>query len=464
MRKSGVSVFELTTLAKPQSSTEGATLKLVMIGTGYVGLVTGTCFAESGNDVTCVDVDLQKINRLNQGEIPIYEPGLVELVVRNSQAGRLKFSASAAEAVPGATCVFLAVGTPQRDDGSADLRILWGALESIAPHLSADAIVVVKSTVPVGTNAEVARRLKELTGRDVDVASNPEFLKEGCAIDDFTKPDRVVVGVTRAEVAEVLRELYRPFLRTEHPFLVMNLESSEMTKYVANCLLATKISFINEMANLCEKVGADINHVRKGIGHDQRIGFAFLFPGVGYGGSCFPKDVRALISVAGNNGITPRILQAVDDVNGAQKEVLFQKLNHHFQGRLASHTIAIWGLSFKPRTDDIREAPSLVLIDRLLDAGAKIRVHDPVAMENVKKLYGDRLTYCATPYETLDTADALAIVTEWNEFRNPDFNILRKKLRSPVIFDGRNLFDPQKMHQLGFFYSGIGLETTSVKT
>ena len=297
-----------------------------MIGTGYVGLVTGTCFAESGNDVTCVDVDQDKIQRLNRGEIPIYEPGLTELVVRNAQSGRLRFTTKTADAVPSARCVFLAVGTPQRDDGSADLRILWSALESVASHLAKDAVVVIKSTVPVGTNAEAARRLRELTGRDVDVASNPEFLKEGCAIEDFTKPDRVVVGVTRPEVTAVLHELYKPFLRTEHPFLSMNRESAEMTKYVANCLLATKISFINEMANLCEKVGADINHVRKGIGHDQRIGFAFLFPGVGYGGSCFPKDIRALISVAELNGIEPRILRSVDDVNVAQKEVLFEKL------------------------------------------------------------------------------------------------------------------------------------------
>ena len=430
-----------------------------MIGTGYVGLVTGTCFAESGNQVTCVDVDLNKIERLKRGDIPIYEPGLVELVVRNSHAGRLKFTSTAADVVPAAKCVFLAVGTPQRDDGSADLRIMWSALESIAPHLSNDAVVVIKSTVPVGTNSEAARRLRELTGRDVDVASNPEFLKEGCAIEDFTKPDRVVVGVNRPEVAAVLHELYKPFLRTEHPFLVMNLESAEMTKYVANCLLATKISFINEMANICERVGADINHVRKGIGHDQRIGFAFLFPGVGYGGSCFPKDVRALVSVAERNGIAPRILQSVDDVNEAQKEVLFQKLNAHFQGDLKGRTVAIWGLAFKPRTDDIREAPALVLIDRLLEAGAKVQVHDPVATENVQKLYGTRIAYYPSPYDALSGADVLAIVTEWNEFRNPDFNLIRQKLGSPVIFDGRNLFDPAKMRQLGFTYSGIGLET-----
>ncbi len=433
-----------------------------MIGTGYVGLVTGTCFADSGSDVTCVDIDAVKVERLRRGDIPIYEPGLVELVVRNSQAGRLKFTSNTAEAVPGAVCVFLAVGTPQRDDGSADLRILWTALESIAPHLGKDAIVVIKSTVPVGTNAEAARRLRQLTGRDVHIASNPEFLKEGCAIEDFTKPDRVVVGVTNPEVAAVLLELYKPFLRTEHPFLTMNLESAEMTKYVANCLLATKISFINEMANICEKVGADINHIRKGIGHDQRIGFAFLFPGVGYGGSCFPKDVRALVSVAERNQIVPRILEAVDCVNEAQKEVLFQKLNHHFAGELAGRTVAIWGLAFKPRTDDIREAPALVLIDRLLQAGATIRVHDPVAMENVQKIYGSKLTYCPTQYEALDDADVLAILTEWNEFRNPDFQVIRNKLRSPVIFDGRNLFDPAKMHDLGFLYSGIGLESNSI--
>ncbi|MDB5348573.1 MAG: nucleotide sugar dehydrogenase [Schlesneria sp.] len=438
-------------------------MKIAMIGTGYVGLVTGTCFAESGNEVTCVDVNVNKIEQLKMGEIPIYEPGLTELVARNSAAGRLQFTSTPAEAITGAKCVFLAVGTPQRDDGSADLRILWGALESIASFLSKDVVVVIKSTVPVGTNAAAARRLRELTGRDVDVASNPEFLKEGSAIDDFTRPDRVVVGVTRPECGAVLHELYKPFLRTENPFLVMNLESAEMTKYVANCLLATKISFINEMANLCEKVGADINHVRKGIGHDERIGFSFLFPGVGYGGSCFPKDVRALISVAARSGLSSRILQSVDDVNAAQKDVLFRKLRSHFDGILATRTIAIWGLAFKPRTDDIREAPSLVLIDHLLKEGAKVRVHDPVAMENVRSIYGDKLTYCSHPYDALDGADALAIVTEWSAFRNPDFNLIRQKLRSPLIFDGRNLFDPDMMRQLGFDYSGIGLESRQTK-
>ena len=434
-------------------------MKLAVIGTGYVGLVTGTCFAESGTEVTCVDIDADKIRRLQQGDIPIYEPGLSELVHRNTRSGRLKFTTNAAEVVPHARCVFLAVGTPQGDDGSADLRILWSVIEQLAPLLSPQTIVVIKSTVPVGTNREAARRLRELTGRDVDVASNPEFLKEGCAIEDFTKPDRVVVGVSRPEVGVVLEELYKPFLRTEHPFLVMNLESAEMTKYVANCMLATKISFINEMANVCERVGADINHVRKGIGHDQRIGFSFLFPGVGYGGSCFPKDVRAMMNVAEQHGVQPRILLAVDDVNHAQKEVLFQKLDRHFHGNLRGRTVAIWGLAFKPRTDDIREAPALVLIDRLLGAGAGVRVHDPVARDNVQRLYGDRITYCERQYDTLDGADVLAIVTEWNEFRNPDFDLMKKKLKQPVIFDGRNLFDPEKMSNLGFTYSGIGLET-----
>ena len=430
-----------------------------MIGTGYVGLVTGTCFAESGNDVVCVDIDAEKISRLRKGEIPIYEPGLAELVTRNVKAGRLKFTTTAAEVVPAARCVFIAVGTPQGDDGSADLSGLWKVAESLAPLLRPETVVVVKSTVPVGTNRRVAERLRELTGRRVDVASNPEFLKEGCAIDDFTKPDRVVVGADRPEVVTVLEELYRPFLRTDHPFLSMGLESAEMTKYVANCLLATKISFINEMANLCERVGADINEVRRGIGHDQRIGFAFLFPGVGYGGSCFPKDVRALMSVAARHDLPARVLESVDKVNQSQKEVLFQKIERHFGGNLRGRTIAVWGLSFKPRTDDIREAPALVLIDRLLAAGAAVRAHDPVANANVRAVYGDKITLCDDTYAAAEGADALAIVTEWNEFRNPDFDVLRSKLKSPIIFDGRNLFNPSRLQALGFAYSGIGLHT-----
>ncbi len=439
-------------------------MKVVMIGTGYVGLVTGTCFAESGNDVTCVDIDESKIDGLRRGEIPIYEPGLSELVVRNAKAGRLKFTTDYAEAVPGARCVFIAVGTPQGDDGSANLSGLWAVADTLAPQLDEQTVVVIKSTVPVGTNRRLAVKLKELTGRDVDVASNPEFLKEGAAIDDFTKPDRVVVGVERAEVAETLNELYRPFLRTEHPFLAMGLESAEMTKYVANCMLATKISFINEMANLCERVGADINDIRRGIGHDRRIGFSFLFPGVGYGGSCFPKDVRALKAVAESKGLRTQILSSVDDVNQAQKTVLFDKISRHFDGQLGELVIAVWGLAFKPRTDDIREAPSLVLIDQLLDAGASIRVHDPVAHENVREIYGDKLTYCEHHYDALENADALAIVTEWNEFRIPDFDYMKQKLKQPVIFDGRNLFEPEKMRKLGFYYSGIGLHQNTKST
>ncbi|WP_417389955.1 UDP-glucose dehydrogenase family protein [Gimesia sp.] len=434
-------------------------MKIAVIGTGYVGLVTGTCFAESGNQVTCIDINEQKVQQLKAGEIPIFEPGLEEMVKRNTRARRLSFSTSYEEAIPDAKCIFIAVGTPQQDDGSANLDSIWKVAETLAPLLSEDAIVIIKSTVPVGTNRKLAEMLQELTGRIVDVASNPEFLKEGAAIDDFSKPDRVVVGVSRPEISDTLHELYKPFLRTEHPFLSMELESAEMTKYVANCMLATKISFINEMANLCERVGADINQVRRGIGHDQRIGFSFLFPGAGYGGSCFPKDVSALISVAKSQQMEPSILNAVDQVNTAQKRVLFEKVNHYFEGDLQGKTFAIWGLAFKPKTDDIREAPSLVLIDQLLQAGAQLNVHDPVAMENVKTLYGDQLAYFDHHYDTLQGTDALIIVTEWNEFRHADFEYIRHKLLNPVIFDGRNLYEPEKMKQQGFVYIGIGLST-----
>jgi UDPglucose 6-dehydrogenase len=432
-------------------------MKIAVIGTGYVGLVTGTCFAESGNHVTCIDIDEQKVQRLNAGEIPIFEPGLEEMVKRNSKARRLLFTTSYDEAIPEAKCIFIAVGTPQKEDGSANLDSIWKVAESLAPLLPEDSIVIIKSTVPVGTNRKLAELLQELTGRVVDVASNPEFLKEGAAIDDFSKPDRVVVGVSRPEISDTLHELYKPFLRTEHPFLSMELESAEMTKYVANCMLATKISFINEMANLCERVGADINQVRRGIGHDQRIGFSFLFPGVGYGGSCFPKDVSALISVAKNQQMEPSILNAVDQVNTAQKKVLFEKVNNYFKGSLQGKTFAIWGLAFKPKTDDIREAPALVLIDQLLQAGAQLKVHDPVAMDNVKDIYGDQLAYFDHHYDTLQGSDALIIVTEWNEFRHADFDYILHKLQKPVIFDGRNLYDPDKMKQKGFEYIGIGL-------
>ncbi len=431
-------------------------MKIAMVGTGYVGLVTGACFADSGNDVTCVDIDEAKIEQLSQGKIPIYEPGLSEMVLRNSAAGRLHFTTRLEKGVQSAALVYLAVGTPSADDGSADLSALWNVLDQIAPHLSADAVVVVKSTVPVGTNAQVHERLKQKTGRECDVASNPEFLKEGAAINDFMFPDRVVVGVRRAEVAEVLHELYAPFLRTDKPFLVMSPESAEMTKYVANALLSTKISFINEMANLCEMMEADINDVRRGIGHDQRIGFAFLFPGVGYGGSCFPKDVRALSMMARNLGVESRMMEAVDDVNNRQKTVLFDKILAHFEGNLKDKSIAIWGLAFKPRTDDVREAPALVLIDRLLEAGARLCVHDPEAMENVRAIYGDKLLYGAHPMDVLVGAEALAINTEWGEFRNPNFAEMRKRMATPVLFDGRNLYNSQQMAAAGFTYHSIG--------
>ncbi|HVU88630.1 MAG TPA: UDP-glucose/GDP-mannose dehydrogenase family protein [Pirellulales bacterium] len=431
-------------------------MKITMIGTGYVGLVTGTCFADSGNDVTCVDIDQAKIDRLKKGEIPIYEPGLSELVERNVADDRLHFTTDLAAAVKTARLVFLAVGTPSAADGSADLTNLWAVVQAMAPHLPEKTVVVTKSTVPVGTNAGIFSRLKKATGRDCFVASNPEFLKEGAALDDFTKPDRVVVGVREAETAAVLKELYSPFLRTDHPFLVMSPESAEMTKYVANALLSTKISFINEIANLCEHMEADINDVRRGIGHDSRIGFAFLFPGVGYGGSCFPKDVRALQSMAQNFNVEPRILMAVDEVNNRQKNVLYQKVSKYFGGNVKGKTIAVWGLAFKPRTDDIREAPALVLADRLLADGAKLHVHDPEAMENVRREYGDRLSYAEHPYDALDGADALAIVTEWKQFLRPDLDEMRRRMKSPVIFDGRNLYEPQQMKAAGFTYQCIG--------
>jgi len=434
-------------------------VKITMVGTGYVGLVTGTCLAETGNDVTCVDCDRAKIDLLRQGAIPIYEPGLAELVGRSSAAGRLHFTRDLAGATRGAKLVFLAVGTPPRDDGSVDLEALRSAVDEVAPHLDPSAIVILKSTVPVGTNAGVAARLREITGRECDVASNPEFLKEGTAVDDFMKPDRVVVGVRREEVLDVLRDLYAPYLRTDKPLLAMSPESAEMTKYVANALLATKISFINEVANLCERTGADINEVRRGIGHDSRIGFAFLFPGAGYGGSCLPKDVRALAAVARAHGVEPRMLDAVHEVNQRQKSVLFEKIMEHFDGQLSDKTIAVWGLAFKPGTDDIREAPSRVLIDRLLAAGARLRVHDPEAIENVRLLYGDRLVYCDRPDKAIEGADALAIVTEWKEFVHPDFDRIRARMRGPVIFDGRNLYQPARMRAAGFTYYSIGRPT-----
>lgn len=431
-------------------------MNIAIVGTGYVGLVTGTCLAETGNDVVCVDCDQRKVDMLGRGEIPIYEPGLEELVKRNFAAGRLTFTTNLAEAVQGATLVFLAVGTPPSNDGSVDLSALWSSVEELAPHLAANAVLVLKSTVPVGTNAAVTARLEQLTGRRCDVASNPEFLKEGAAIDDFMKPDRVVVGVRRPEVLDLMRDLYQPYLRTDKPLLAMSPESAELTKYAANAMLSVRISFINEIANLCERTGADINDVRRGIGHDSRIGFAFLFPGVGYGGSCFPKDVRALAATAKACGLEARLLEAAHCVNEQQKTVLWQKIIQHFGGQLAGKTVAVWGLAFKPGTDDIREAPALVLVDRLLAGGARLQVHDPEAMDNVRRQYGNRLSYYQHGEDALDGADALAIMTEWKQFVHPDFADMRSRMRSAVIFDGRNIYSPERIEKAGFTYYSIG--------
>jgi UDPglucose 6-dehydrogenase len=431
-------------------------LKIAVIGTGYVGLVTATCLAESGNDVVGVDKDVRKIETLEAGRLPIYEPGLLELVQRNRREGRLTFTSDLASGIAAAQIVFIAVGTPPAADGSADLTSLWAVGDALGAALNGPKILVIKSTVPVGSNRALAERVAARAKHDFDVASNPEFLKEGAAVDDFMKPDRVVVGVRRPQVADTLRELYAPFLRTENPFLVMSPESAEMTKYVANAMLATKISFINEMANLCERMGADINDVRRGIGHDARIGFQFLFPGAGYGGSCFPKDILSLISMARSARIPAQLMESVHQVNEAQKQVLPRKIRQHYGPALGDKTLAIWGVAFKPRTDDIREAPALKLIDELLAEGVQLRVHDPEALVNVRAIYGDRLVYCDRPYGALEGADGLAIVTEWQEFRRPDFEVIRRLMREPVIFDGRNLYEPKTVSGLGFTYYAIG--------
>ncbi len=435
-------------------------MEIAMVGTGYVGLVTGTCFAESGNDVTCIDIDQRKIDRLVKGDIPIYEPGLAELVLRNSKSGALTFTTNLVDAVGSAEIVYLAVGTPQGDDGSADLTALRKVVDSMANHIRDDVVIVTKSTVPVGTNSWIYNRLYELNRKRYHVASNPEFLKEGAAINDFMYPDRVVVGVREPSVGEVLRELYSPFLRTDKPFLVMSPESAELTKYVANALLATKISFINEMANLCERMNGDINDVRRGIGHDQRIGFAFLFPGVGYGGSCFPKDVRALASMAVSHHVEPTILRTVDEVNNRQKSVLMDKILRHFGNRIEGLKFAVWGLAFKPKTDDIREAPALVLIEQLLQRGASVTAYDPEAMDNVRAQLDGQIDFSEQALDALQGVDALAINTEWDVFRHPDFRHIKAIMKSPVIFDGRNLYDPRVLREHGFTYHSIGRAPT----
>lgn len=440
-------------------------MNICVIGAGYVGLVAGTCFADSGNDVICVDIDSKKIEKLNKGEIPIYEPGLEELVKRNAKDGRLQFTTDLADAVKKSLVCFIAVGTPPGEDGSADLKYVLEAARGIARAMDGYRLVVDKSTVPVGTVDKVKTAIKEeiaKRGKDYefDVVSNPEFLKEGAAIDDFMKPDRVVIGADSEKAKEIMRELYEPFVRTGKPILFMDVKSAEVTKYAANAMLATKISFINEVANLCEIVGADINNVRKGIGHDRRIGFEFLFPGVGYGGSCFPKDVQAIIKSAGEYGYDMKILKSVEDVNCRQKGILVDKILKHFGGRgnksLKGKIIGVWGLSFKPKTDDMREAPSITIINKLLEAGAKIKVHDPEAMDEAKKLFGNKIEYIQDNYEVVKDSDALVVITEWNEFRRPNFEKIKNLMKTPVVFDGRNIYDPHEMKNMGFTYYGIG--------
>ncbi len=436
-------------------------MKITVIGTGYVGLVTGACLSDVGIEVTCIDIDQKKIDGLKNGVLPIYEPGLEEIVKRNYHKGRLNFSTDLGEAIEGSQAAFIAVGTPPGEDGSADLKYVLAVAEQIGKTITDYLVVITKSTVPVGTAEKVRHAVADtLALRDVDfgfdVASNPEFLKEGAAIDDFMKPDRIVVGVDSDDAQKVMDRLYRPFTLNGHPVIFMDIPSAEMTKYAANAMLATKISFMNDIANLCEKMGADVNQVRKGIGSDPRIGNKFIYPGIGYGGSCFPKDVKALARTGRENGHTMRILEAVEAVNDDQKSVLFNKINAYFGGSLQGKTIAFWGLSFKPNTDDMREAPSVVLANLLLQAGAKVKAYDPVAMEEAKHDLGDTITYCTNDMEAIQGADALALITEWTEFRVPNWDKVGQAMKTKVVFDGRNLYRREIVGEAGFDYYGIG--------
>jgi len=438
-------------------------LKVTVFGSGYVGLVTGACFADAGNQVVCVDIDAAKIARLQKGEIPIHEPGLEQLVHRSLEKGRLKFTTDAVAGVRHGLFQFIAVGTPPEEDGSADLSHVLAVAETIGRHMTEFRIIVDKSTVPVGTADEVRERIERTLGErsvnlEFDVVSNPEFLKEGAAVTDFMKPDRIVVGTDDPRTAELLRSLYEPFTRNRDRMIVMDVRSAELTKYAANAMLATKISFMNEMANVAERVGADIEKVRLGIGSDPRIGYSFIYPGAGYGGSCFPKDVKALIYSAREHGLDARLLASVEAVNERQKSVLFEKINSYFHGKLSGRTLALWGLAFKPNTDDMREAPSRTLMDALWSAGATVRAYDPVAMPEARRAYGERadLVLAESAEQALAGADALAIVTEWQEFRSPDFDVIRDALRSPAIFDGRNLYDPALVRSFGLRYFAIG--------
>ncbi len=442
-------------------------MKIAVIGTGYVGLVTGTCLAESGNHVICMDIDEWKIEMLNSGKVPIYEPGLEELIKRNVAQNRLTFTTDMSKAVKRADIIFIAVGTPPGEDGAADLKYVLAAARQIGRHMNGYKVIINKSTVPVGTAEKVKTAVAGKFARTFDVVSNPEFLKEGSAIEDFMKPDRVVIGADSARAIEIMQELYAPFVRKGDRTLVMDIRSAEMTKYASNAMLATKISFINEMAIICASFGADIDSVRKGMGYDKRIGFEFMFPGVGYGGSCFPKDVKALVQTARDHGVEAKVLKAVEAVNDRQKSLLSAMIMAHFavlgSGKgikttkpLAGKTIAVWGLAFKPRTDDMREAPSVVIINNLLRAGAKIMAHDPVAMNEARKIFKKRIQFCDNDYEMLRGADALAVITEWSEFRTPDFKKIKKLLKRPLIFDGRNIYNKDELRKMGFTYYSIG--------
>jgi UDPglucose 6-dehydrogenase len=439
-------------------------MKISVVGTGYVGLVSGTCFAETGVDVTCVDIDKKKIENLNNGIIPIYEPGLEDIYNKNVEKGRLSFTSDLKSSLEDADAVFIAVGTPPDEDGSADLKYVLGVAREIGKHMDHYMVIVTKSTVPVGTAVKVKSAIMdELNKRSVDipfdVASNPEFLKEGSAVADFLKPDRIVIGTESEKAQKVMSKLYKPFLLNGHPIIFMDITSSEMTKYAANSMLATKISFINDIANLCEIVGADVDSVRKGIGSDARIGHKFIYPGTGYGGSCFPKDVQALIRTADEHNYSLDILKAVEAVNYRQKSVLYNKLYKHFNGDLKGKKFGMWGLAFKPKTDDMREAPSLVIIEKLLEAGASVVAYDPVAMEETQRILGDKIAYAKDEYDAVIDVDALILVTEWSDFRLPNFRVLEKLMKNKLIFDGRNIYDPEELAEMSFTYYAIGRKT-----
>ena len=431
-------------------------MKITVIGTGYVGLVAGACLADMGNEVICIDNDTNKINQLKNGVIPIYEPGLEELVKANSKEGRLSFSSDLDNAVKISQVCFIAVGTPQGEDGSADLKYVFDVAKSIAKAMNEYKVIVNKSTVPVGTAQKVEQIVKENTNHPFDVVSNPEFLKQGNAVDDFLHPDRVIIGSNSDKATQIMQDIYAPFFRTGNRVIVMDVKSSEMTKYASNSFLATKISFMNEIANLCEKVGADAQMVRIGMSTDSRIGNKFLFPGLGYGGSCFPKDVKALVKTGMENNCEMKIVAAADEVNKKQREIFVNKIINRFKGNLQGKTIGIWGLAFKPKTNDMREAPAITIINKLLECGAKIQAFDPKAIDSAKFHFGDKITYCDTAYKALEKADCMVLLTEWNEFRRPDFERIKELLKAPIIFDGRNQYDENRLKQKGFEYYQIG--------